>query len=52
MSEIIRVIGLPDEISVLAAELRETVSATEITTSAVLDGVRGLGCCFGRAGNC
>jgi len=37
MSELVRVIGLPDEISVLATELREAVSATEITPSAVLD---------------
>lgn len=37
MSEIINVVGSPDEIPVLAAELREIVSSTEISTSAVLD---------------
>jgi hypothetical protein len=37
MSELIRVVGLPGEISVLATGLRETVRANEITPSAVLD---------------
>lgn len=37
MNEIVRVIGSTDEISALATELRETVNATEITTSAILD---------------
>jgi hypothetical protein len=48
MSEIIRVIGLPDEISVLATELRETVSATEITTNAVLDGFEAWAAALGE----
>lgn len=48
MSEIIRVIGSPDEISVLATELRETVSATEITTSAVLDGFEAWAAALGE----
>ena len=37
MSEIIRTIDSPDQISALATELRETVSVTEITPSTVLD---------------
>jgi acyl-CoA reductase-like NAD-dependent aldehyde dehydrogenase len=38
MGAILRVIGSPEEISVLATELREKAKATEIATSTVLDG--------------
>jgi len=48
MSNLIHVIGLPDEISVLATELRETVSATEITPSAVLDGFEAWAAALGE----
>src|ERR1700728_2014307 len=48
MSEIVRVIGSTEEIAVIATELRETVSATEITTSAVLDGFEAWAAALGE----
>jgi hypothetical protein len=48
MNEIIRVIGSTEEISALATELRETVSATQITTNAVLDGFESWAAALGE----
>jgi hypothetical protein len=48
MSEIVRVIGSTEEIAVIATEVRETVSATEITTSAVLDGFEAWAAALGE----
>lgn len=48
MTDLIHVIGLPDEISALATGLRETVSATEITPSAVLDGFEAWAAALGE----
>lgn len=48
MSEIVRVIGSTEEIAVIATELRETVSASEITTSAVLDGFEAWAAALGE----
>lgn len=48
MSEIIRVIDSTEEISALATELRETVSTTEIATSAILDGFEAWGAALGE----
>jgi Acyl-CoA reductase (LuxC) len=48
MSEIVRVIGSTEEIAVIATELRETVSASEITTSEVLDGFEAWAAALGE----
>ena len=48
MSEIVRVIGSNGEIAVIATKLRETVSATEITTCAVLDGFEAWAAALGE----
>ena len=48
MSEIVRVIGSTEEIAVIATKLRETVSATEISTCAVLDGFEAWAAALGE----
>ena len=48
MSEIIRVIGSTEEISAVAAKLRETVSATEIPAGAILDGFEAWAAALGE----
>lgn len=48
MSEIVHVIGSTEEIAVIATELRETVSVSEITTSAVLDGFEAWAAALGE----
>jgi len=48
MSKIVRVIGSTEEIPVLAAELRESVSGTEIAMEAVLDGFEAWAAALGE----
>ena len=48
MTDLIRNVDSPEEISAAAAELRQVVGATEIAPNASHGRLRGLGGCLGR----